>query len=199
MQPTGTPNNQGAALEQLWQQVCASRGTPAPEAGQRAQFLQGLAPEARSMLETVLLLATRGRERPGDLGLVSWAASCTRPALLSQLQTHGLNFTSAGLFACGLKLRQEGWDMQHRIAQLAGNPTDVDTLRALLPVEPGEPQAPPPQEAAPGRPKDAAADAVYFPWPDDHAPVWEGEPMDDMPVASTTSPSAPPTRSPSAS
>ena len=66
MHHTGSPNSQNAALEQLWQQVCASRGTPAPEAGQRAQFLQGLSPEARRMLETVLLLAARGRERPGD-------------------------------------------------------------------------------------------------------------------------------------
>ena len=52
MHHTGSPNSQNAALEQLWQQVCASRGTPAPE--------------ARRMLETVLLLAARGRERPGD-------------------------------------------------------------------------------------------------------------------------------------
>ena len=66
MHHTGSPNSQNAALEQLWQQVCASRGTPAPEAGQRAQVLQGLSPEARRMLETVLLLAARGRERPGD-------------------------------------------------------------------------------------------------------------------------------------
>ena len=36
MHHTGSPNSQNAALEQLWQQVCASRGTPAPEAGQRA-------------------------------------------------------------------------------------------------------------------------------------------------------------------
>ena len=66
MQPTGTQKSDGAGLERLWLQVCASRGTPAPEAGQRAQFLQGLSPEARRMLETVLLLAARGRERPGD-------------------------------------------------------------------------------------------------------------------------------------
>jgi hypothetical protein len=107
-----TPNSQDAALEQLWQ--CGSRGTPAPDPAQRAQFLQGLAPEARRTLETVLTLATRGREQPGDLS-VSWAASCTRPALLNQLAAHGLAFTSTGLFACGLKLREQGWDMQPRI------------------------------------------------------------------------------------
>ena len=94
MQPTGAPDSQDAALQQLWQQVCASRGTPAPDPSQRAQFLQDLEPEARQTLETVLHLAARGREQPGDLGFVSWAAACTRPTLLSQLHSHSLVFTA---------------------------------------------------------------------------------------------------------
>ena len=146
MQPTGSPKSQGAALEQLWRQVCASRGTPAPDAVRLTAFIEDLGALEREKLESVLLLAARGREPAGELSLLSWAAACTRPALLGKLQLHGLAFTSAGLFACGLALRQEGWDMQHRIAQLQNNPGDVDTLRALLPVNTvalGEPQAHP--------------------------------------------------------
>ena len=190
MQPTHTPKSQDAALEQLWRLVCAARGTPAPDPALIAGFIEKLRALEREKLDSVLRLAAHGREQPGDLGLVSWAAACTRPALLERLAGHGLAFTGAQLFACGLALQAQGWDMQHRIAQLQNNPADVDTLRALLPVKPGEPQAPPQQEAAPGRPEDAVAEDVYFPWPDDHAPVWEAEPVDDMPVASTTSPSA---------
>ena len=133
--PPGTPKSQDAALEQLWRQVCASRGTPAPDPAGLARFMEDLETHVREKLQSVLLLAARGREAPGELSLLSWAASCTRPALLERLATHGLAFTGAHLFACGLRLREQGWDMQHRIAQLAGNPADVDTLRALLPVK----------------------------------------------------------------
>lgn len=82
MHPPRTQGSQGAALEDLWRQVCASRGTPAPDPGQRAQFLRDLDPQARRTLETVMLLAARGREQPGDLRLLSWAASCMRPAAI---------------------------------------------------------------------------------------------------------------------
>lgn len=94
--------------------------------------------------------------------------------------------------------------MQHRIAQLASNPDDVATLRAWRSVEPGEPQARPQQEAAPGFTGEAVADEVYFPWPDDGLPDGqasggEGEPMDAMdepPAASPPSAALPvlPTR-----
>jgi hypothetical protein len=118
MQPPGNPKREDAALQQLWRHVCASRGTPAPDAARLDGFIEDLGAREREKLESVLLLAVRGREPPGELTLLSWAAACTRPALLGQLQIHGLGFTSATLFACGLALRQEGWDMQHRIAQL---------------------------------------------------------------------------------
>ena len=166
MQPTGTPKSEDAALQQLWRQVCASRGTPAPDPVRLAGFMEDLGTHEREKLQIVLLLAARGREQPGDLNLLSWAAGCTRPALFDQLAAHGLAFTGAGLFAFGLKLRQEGWDMQHRIAQLAGNPADVDTLRAGLPVKPGEHQAPPQQEAAPDCPAEDNAGEVCFSWPE---------------------------------
>ena len=189
--PPGTPKSQDAALEQLWRQVCASRGTPAPDPAGLARFMEDLETHAREKLQSVLLLAARGREAPGELSLLSWAAGCTRPALLERLAAHGLAFTSASLFACGLKLRAEGWDMQHRIAQLAGNPADVDTLRALLPVEPGEPESGQHNEAGPDSPEGRAVDKPFFPWPEDdeygppdgQAPGWEEEPMDDMPAS----------------
>jgi hypothetical protein len=198
MHPPGTPKSQDAALEQLWLQVCAWRGTPAPDPAQRAQFLQGLAPEARRTLESVLSLAARGRERPGDLSVISWAASCTRPALLAQLAAHGLAFIGANLFACGLTLKEQGWDMQPRLAQLASHPEDVAALRAWLPAaEPEEPQAQ--ALAAPERLEEDALGEAFYPWPEDdrddgprdgHAPGWEGEAMDSVPAASASTPLA---------
>jgi hypothetical protein len=200
MHPPGTPKSEVAALEQLWRQVCASRGTPAPDAAGLVRFMEDLETHARDKLQSVLLLAVRGREPPGELSVLSWAATCTRPALLGQLQSCGLAFTSAGLFACGLALRQEGWDMQHRIAQLAGNPADVDTLRAwlpaVLPLEAGQAEEDPPKEAEPHSPEDRSVDAPFFPWPDDAddhglpgdpAPGWEEEPMDEMQDAAALS------------
>ncbi|WP_029528459.1 hypothetical protein [Polaromonas glacialis] len=190
MQPTGSPKSQDAALEQLWRQVCASRGTPAPDPAGLVRFMEDLETHAREKLQSVLLLAARGREPPGELSVLSWAAGCTHPALLERLAAHGLAFTSASLFACGLKLRAEGWDMQHRIAQLAGNPADVDTLRALLPaalpVEPGEPESGQHNEAGSGGHEEMAVDNPLFPWPYDDGPPdgqasgWEGEPMGAM-------------------
>ena len=194
--PAGTNKGNGAGLKQLWRQVCTSRGTPAPDPAQLAGFIAGLGALDQEKLESVLLLAARGREQPGDLSLISWAASCTRPALLGQLQSHGLGFTSAELFACGLALRQEGWDMQPRLAQLASHPEDVAALRALLPAaEPEEPQA----LAAPEHLEEAALGEAFYPWPEDdqddgppdgHAPGWEGEAMDGVPAAPASNPSA---------
>ena len=196
MQPTGTPKPKSDAigLERLWLQVCAARGTPAPDPARLAGFMEGLETHEREKLQSVLLLAARGREQPGELSLLSWAAACTRPALFDQLATHGLTFTGAGLFSCGLKLREEGWDMQHRIAQLAGNHADVDTLRALLPAAlplgPSQAEAVPQKGAAPERHEEAAAEGAYFPWPDGQAPGGEGEPMDDISAAAASNMSA---------
>ena len=129
----GNGNRSVEALAQLWCQVRELRGTPAPDAAHLAGFLAGLSALEWDKLESVLTLAAWGREQPDDFSLISWAASCTRPALLTQLAGHGLEFTGSVLFSCGLVLREQGWDMQARLAQLASNPDDVDTLRAMLP------------------------------------------------------------------
>jgi hypothetical protein len=215
MHPPGIQRGIGAGLEQLdgmWRQVCASRGTPAPDAARLAGFVEDLGALEREKLESVLVLAARGREPPGELSVLSWAAACTRPALLGQLQSHGLGFTSAGLFACGLAVRQEGWDMQQRIAQLQNNPADVDTLRAwvpaALPLGAGQAQENPPKEVGPVSPEDSDLGQPFFPWPDDdgdnglpegQAPGWEGEPVDAvdaLPAASNPAAALPvlPTR-----
>ena len=150
------------------------------------------------MLETVLHLAARGREQPGDLGFVSWAAACTRPTLLSQLHSHSLAFTSAGLFACGLALKEQGWDMQPRLAQLASNPADVDMLRAWVSVKTvglGEPEAHPQALSGPGSHEDRAVNKPFFTWPDDedsspdgYTPGWA--PMDAMDEPAAANPLA---------
>ena len=55
MQPTRTPKSQDAALEQLWGQVCASRGTPAPDPA-------GLAPSHYTHLLPVSLACVTLRQ-----------------------------------------------------------------------------------------------------------------------------------------
>jgi hypothetical protein len=198
---SGTKQGDAAGLQQLWRQVCASRGTPAPDPALIAGFMQELGVLEREKLQSVLTLAARGREQPGDLSVISWAASCTRPALLGQLQSCGLGFTSAELFACGLALKEQGWDMQARLAQLTSHPEDVAVLRAWLPaagpVEPEEPQAQ--ALAAPERLDDCVVDEAFYPWPEGdrdndppggHAPGWEEEPMEGMPAWPASSASA---------
>ena len=181
----GREKGDGARLQHLWRQVCATRGTPAPDPARLDGFMAGLGALELNKLESVLSLAARGREQPGELSVISWAAACTRPALHEQLATHGLGFTSAALFACGLALQAQGWDMQMRLAQLASHPEDVATLRVWLPaVAPQEPQTQ--ALAAPEHAEEVAPDEAFYPWPEDddaapggHAPDWQGEPMND--------------------
>jgi hypothetical protein len=193
MNPPIMNRDDSAGLQPLWRQVCASRGTPAPDPALIAGFMQELGVLEREKLQSVLTLAARGREQSGDLSVISWAAGCTRPALLGQLHSCGLDFTSAGLFACGLALKEQGWDMQARLAQLASHPEDVAALRAWLPDSgPVELDEPPAQALlAPEHLIDSAVDEAFCPWPEgdrdddppsDHAPSWEAVPMEGMPA-----------------
>ena len=70
MHPPGTPKNEDAALEQLWRQVRASRGTPAPDAAHLAGFMAGLGALERDKLQSVLLL------EPNDPG---WQSQSGNP------------------------------------------------------------------------------------------------------------------------
>lgn len=192
MRQEGSLGGDGAHLERLWLQVCQSRGTPAPDPALRGRFLQQMQVNERAVLESILALAVRGREKPGDFGVLSWAAACTRPALLERLAAHGLAFTGAHLFACGLALMQSGWDMPQRLAQLQADSEDVGTLRALLPVQ--TVQQPLQALDAPVSHEEEAPEA-FHPWPDDGpaegcAPGWQDAPvdaMDEAPAAPTSS------------
>ncbi|MBC7437976.1 MAG: hypothetical protein H7332_18135 [Bdellovibrionales bacterium] len=173
-------------MAHLWSQVRASRGTPAPDAAHLASFVAGLGAPQRDQLESVLALAARGRDGPGDLALISWAASCMRPPLLAQLATQGLMFTGPALFACGLVLRQDGWDMQARLAQLASNPADVDTLRDMLhgpaartATQPPEHSPEHPAQPPAGKPAPSLGPGFdEAPLDDGTAPNWLDEPSD---------------------
>ena len=77
----------------LWLQVCRARGTPLPDPAEVASFLGNLHGQARSELEQALLLCLKGQEKHRELAAVSWAAACTRPALLAQVRTHGMDCT----------------------------------------------------------------------------------------------------------
>jgi hypothetical protein len=120
---------------QRWLQVCRARGTPAPESAQVARFLVNLQHEAQVALDQALLLCLHGREKLRELEVVSWAAACTRPSLLARVQAHGLACTGHDLFAAGLGLMAQGWDMSARLAQLASNPQDIDALRSMLALQ----------------------------------------------------------------
>jgi len=121
-----------ARLEPLWLQVCAARGTPAPEPQHRRAFLQQLDAPGLQRLQTVLELSRLAQEPPGGLSLLSWAAACTRRYWLQHLADFGLHFLSADLFCCSLSLIDAGWDMPARLSQLAEHPEDVEALRALM-------------------------------------------------------------------
>ena len=64
--------------------------------------------------------------------------------------------------------------MQHRIAQLADNRMNVNTLPALLPavlpLGPSQAEADLQKGAVPERHEQAAAEGAYFPWPDNGMP-----------------------------
>ena len=182
------------SLAQLWRQVRVSRGTPEPDAVHLTSFVAGLSTLERDKIEGALAMAVQGREQPGDFSLISWAASCTRPALLAQLAGHGLVFTGSALFSCGLVLREQGWDIQARVAQLANNPADVATLRAMLPSasktsdwqtasspEPWQGDAPPNSlpDSLPDAAPPAAAPLNDIPPDEDTGPSWPDESTED--------------------
>ena len=119
----------------LWLQVCRARGTPLPDPSEVARFLAKLPEQVLSELDQALLPCLKGQEKHCELTMISWAAACTRPAYVAQVRSHGVACTGQALFAAGLALRAEGWDMSARVAQLASNPQDIEGLRAMLALQ----------------------------------------------------------------
>ena len=60
------------SVRQCWLQVCASRGTPAPDAAHLAGFIEGLDAPERDKLQSILALAGSSR--------ATWACSAGLPA-----------------------------------------------------------------------------------------------------------------------
>jgi hypothetical protein len=120
------------SMRTRWLQVCRARGTPAPDPTWVVRFLAGLGAREHDALSQALLACLKGQEKSRELEVLSWAASCTRPALLSQVRTHGLACVGHDLFSAGLDLMASGWDMSARLAQLADHPEDVAFLREAL-------------------------------------------------------------------
>ena len=115
-----------------WLQVCRLRGTPAPEPTRALPFLAGLDVKAHAALAQALGDCLNAHEKGRELQVLSWAAACTRPALLAQLQAQGLACDGQDLFSAGLGLMASGWDMSARLAQLAHHPQDAALLRQAL-------------------------------------------------------------------
>jgi hypothetical protein len=130
------PNGQSVeSMRTRWLQVCRARGTPAPDPARVVRFLAGLSAREHDALAQALLLCLKGQEKSRELEVLSWAASCTRPALLSQVRTHGLACAGHDLFSAGLGLMASGWDMSARLAQLADHPQDMASLRETLALQ----------------------------------------------------------------
>lgn len=154
-----------ARCKHKWLQVCKTRGTPQPDNAHVANFLACLPAKEQSELDHALAMCANGREKHRELDLISWAASCTRPAYLARLNEHGLPCTSHGLFGAGLSLIASGWDMSARIAQLQQNPADIELLRATfsLQASAGATSIAPPAPTtvtAPARPLDPPIAAI---------------------------------------
>lgn len=126
-----------ARSRHLWASVCRTRGTPAPDAAHVLFFLANLQDEDRSRLELSLFACVNGRERADELEVISWAAACTRPAVLLKVHECGLHCAGVNLFSAGLSLMNAGWDMFQRIAQLKEAPADIESLRTVLALQPG--------------------------------------------------------------
>lgn len=135
MQHRNSANSAAQPCRDLWLQVCRSRGTPLPDPAEVMRFLGGLPEEAQSELEQALRLCLNGREKHRELACLSWAAACTRPALIAQVRSHGLECSGPLLFAAGVGLMAAGWDMSARVAQLAVNAHDVEALGAALALQ----------------------------------------------------------------
>ncbi|MDH6186782.1 hypothetical protein [Polaromonas sp. CG_23.6] len=134
--PKSQPNGQrGESMRTRWLQVCRARGTPAPDPARVVPFLSGLDEQAHEALAQALVLCLKGQEKRRELEVLAWAAGCTRPALLAQLQAQGIVCTGHDLFSVGLDLMASGWDMSARLAQLAQHPDDVTSLRQALELQ----------------------------------------------------------------
>ncbi|WP_293637166.1 hypothetical protein [Polaromonas sp.] len=121
-----------------WLLVCRSRGTPAPDPARALPFLAGLTNlhgQAFEALTQALVLCLKGQEKRRELEVLAWAAGCTRPTLLAQLQAQGIVCTGHDLFGVGLGLMASGWDMSARLAQLVQHPEDVTSLRQALALQ----------------------------------------------------------------
>ena len=137
--PIGHPGAPGVeSMRAQWLQVCRARGTPAPDPARVLPFLAGLAGhnrQAHEALAQALVLCLKGQEKRRELEVLAWAAGCTRPTLLAQLQAQGIACKSHDLFNVGLGLMASGWDMSARLAQLAQHPEDAASLRQALELQ----------------------------------------------------------------
>lgn len=138
-QPSGHPAAPGVeSIRAQWLQVCRARGTPAPDPARVLPFLAGLVEhnrQAHEALAQALVLCLKGQEKRRELEVLAWAAGCTRPTLLAQLQAQGIACKSDDLFGVGLGLMASGWDMSARLAQLAQHPEDAASLRQALELQ----------------------------------------------------------------
>jgi hypothetical protein len=131
-----TEGNRLERSRQLWAQVCAARGTLAPDPVQVRAFLSALPADVRLALERTLAACLHGKDQASDMEVLSWAAACTRPSVVAKLDALGLRCSGAALFSAGLSLMATGWALSQRIAHLGEAPADVERLRAVLALQP---------------------------------------------------------------
>jgi hypothetical protein len=117
---------------QAWSAVCERRGIRQPEATKLQAFLRGLEADALSALRRAIRQCMSGGESPDEMSTVFWAGACTRPDFLQKASVVCPACTSAALFAAGLILIPQGWDMHARIHNLETSPEDMAKLSEVL-------------------------------------------------------------------
>ena len=119
-------------LKVLWRNVCARRGTAAPEGRGLEPLLSQLDDAQWRVLEATLQRCIRASETGQDMEVLSWGAACTRASSAARLEAVGLAWRPATLFAAGRMLMTQGWNMTARLVHLESSPADVAQLAKVM-------------------------------------------------------------------
>lgn len=117
---------------QAWNAVCERRGIRQPEPTKSQAFLRELEPDALHALNRAIRQCMGCGESPTEMKTVSWASACTRADFLQKANAMCPGCTGAALFAAGLILIPQGWDMSAKIYNLHSSPKDIIELSEVL-------------------------------------------------------------------
>lgn len=129
MKVTSAPIN---TTREAWSAVCERRGIRQPEQANVQHFLRNLDAEDQTALKRAIGQCLSGAETPEEMSIVSWAGACTRAEWTQKAAAMCPGCTATDLFAAGLILIPQGWDMFARIHHLHTSPDDIAKLLDVL-------------------------------------------------------------------